>query len=469
MAEICADLNISLWPKQYDFVMSDAFEVLYGGAAGGGKSHAQLQDALLYALKYAGSSQLILRRTFRELEMSLIRKSWSLYPRTICKYNAQNKVYTFRNGSVITFGYLARDADVLQYQSAEFDVVRFDELTHFSEYQYTYMISRIRGANAFPKHIKSSTNPGNVGHAWVKKRFIDPAPAGQKFFVTYRSSGVEKQVTRVFIPAKVTDNGSIVKYDPDYIFRLEALPEAERRALRDGDWNVFEGQYFSEFSSAIHVCRPFTIPSHWRRYRAFDYGLDRLACLWAAVDEEGRAYIYREYCKSGLTIGEAARAILEHTLPGEKIYVTLAPRDIWNREQYSGRDKASLFASSGLPLTQTSVDREAGWLSVKELMHVGETSPRLQIFDNCRELISCLPMLLYDPDNPNDCLTEPHEITHAPDALRYFSVYWHRPASPLPGDDGGVYWQQDQWEDYYRADADGKAELIRRWGKPRRN
>jgi len=462
------DLNITLWTKQWEFVNAEAFEVLYGGAAGGGKSHAQLIDALLYALKYPESSQLVLRRTFRELDMSLIRKSWQLYPRELANYNSQKHEYTFYNGSIITFGYLARDADVMQYMSAEFDVVRFDELTHFTEYQYTYMISRIRGTKGYPKHIKSSTNPGNVGHAWVKKRFIDPMPPNTLYKETFQVGKATKTMTRIFIPARVADNGSIVANDPDYIFRLEALPEAERRALRDGDWNVFEGQYFTEFSSDLHVCEPFPIPPHWRRYRAFDYGLDRLACVWAAVDPDGNAYIYREYCRSDLNIARAAAEILAHTDKTENIYVTLAPRDIWSREQVSGRSKAQIFAENGLPLVESSVDREAGWLSIKELLDPGEgVAPKLHIFKTCTELISCLPMLLIDPDHPTDCMTEPHEITHAPDALRYFCVWWHKPSSPLPGEEGLVTWADDQWDDYYRASNDEKVRLIKLWGKPK--
>ena len=151
---------------------SEAFETLFGGAAGGGKSYGQLVDALIYALQYPKSKQIIFRRTFPDLERSIIRTSLEFYPRKVASYNNSKHIWTFDNGSIIDFGYIDNENDVYQYQSAEYDCIRFDELTHFTEYMYTYMISRCRGANDYPKRIKSSTNPGGVGHVWVKERFV---------------------------------------------------------------------------------------------------------------------------------------------------------------------------------------------------------------------------------------------------------------------------------------------------------
>ena len=180
-------------------------EVLYGGAAGGGKSYAQLLDALIYACRYRRSKQLILRRTFPELERSLIRVSRELYPKEFASYNESKHVWRFKNGSLIEFGYCQQESDVTQYQSAEYDTIRFDELTHFTEYMYLYLFSRLRGANNFPKQIKSSTNPGGVGHAWVKERFIDPAPP----LTEIKSS----EGSRIFIPAKVQENVFLMESD----------------------------------------------------------------------------------------------------------------------------------------------------------------------------------------------------------------------------------------------------------------
>ena len=265
-------MKLKLTKKQKEFIDTHESEVLFGGAAGGGKSYGQVADALLFALKYPKSKQLILRRTFAELDKSLIRLALSLYPKEIYSFNQSSHTGKFVNGSIIDFGYCAGELDVYQYQSAEYDVIRFDELTHFTESQYVYLISRVRGANTYPKQVKSTTNPGGIGHGWVKARFVDPSPAGEPFIG-------EDGLRRIFIPSLLSDNKFLEEGDPEYRKRLLALPERERRALLYGDWNIFEGQYFTEFDPTRHVIAPFEIPVSWRKYRTIDYGLDRLACL----------------------------------------------------------------------------------------------------------------------------------------------------------------------------------------------
>ena len=411
------ELELQLIPNQRRFVESGADETLYGGAAGGGKSYVQIIDALLYALRYPGSKQLVLRRTFPELKRSLIMTSLELYPRQVGRYNVANHVWTFVNGSRIEFGHLKAESDVTQYMSAEYDVIRFDELTHFTEYMYTYLLSRVRGANPFPKQVKSSTNPGSVGHAWVKARFIDLGPPG---VVHKTESG-----SRVFIEARVQDNVFLMESDPGYLMRLKNLPEDTRRALLDGDWDVFEGQYFTEFRREQHVIDPFSIPAHWRRYLTLDYGLDMLACYWIAVDERERAYVYRELYEPNLIIPEAARRIRDETPHGEELYARYAPADLWNRRQDTGKSVAEIFGESGLWLTQVRNGRVAGWYELKRRLtpapdEFGGKTPMLRIFKTCTELIRTLPSLQHDKTFPNDVAKEPHELTHAPDALRYF-------------------------------------------------
>ena len=451
-------IDLQVTKKQKRFIDARENEVLFGGAAGGGKSYGQIVDALLFALKYPGSKQLILRRTYSELDKSLIRTSLSLYPKDIYTFNSSSHTGRFKNGSCIDFGYCANENDVYQYQSAEYDCIRFDELTHFTEMQYVYLISRVRGANAFPKQIKSSTNPGGVGHSWVKARFVDPAPQGESFIG-------EGEMSRVFLPSLLKDNSFLSKSDPSYRQRLEALPEREKKALLYGDWNIFEGQYFTEFSTKKHVCDPFEIPPSWRRYRTIDYGLDRLAVLWIAVANDGRVFVYREYCESGLPISAAARAISERTPKDEDIYATLAPPDLFSRTQESGKTKATLFQEFGITFTKTSNDRECGWLAIKELLCDSEVGPRMQIFRSCTEIIKCLPALTIDKIRPTDCANEPHEITHAPDALRGFAIFHTRPNSSKESIKHSR-WTQDMWEDYHSADEAGRKYLKQKYGEP---
>ncbi len=451
-------INVSVTRKQKLFIDANENEVLFGGAAGGGKSYGQIVDALLFALKYPGSKQLILRRTFAELDKSLIRVSLSLYPRQIYTFNSSSHTGRFKNGSCIDFGYCANENDVYQYQSAEYDVIRFDELTHFTEMQYVYLISRVRGANSFPKQIKSSTNPGGIGHSWVKSRFVDPSPHG----VSFRSDG---GMSRIFLPSLLSDNFFLEKHDKGYRQRLEALPEREKKALLYGDWNIFEGQYFTEFSTAKHTVTPFEIPRGWRKYRTLDYGLDRLAVLWIAVAPDGCAYVYREYCESSLPISAAAKAITDRTPESEDIYATLAPPDLFSRTQETGKTKANIFAEFGVTFTKTSNDRECGWLAVKELLLDGKSGPRLKIFSSCTELLKCLPALSIDKLRPTDCATEPHEITHAPDALRGFAIFHTRPNGQSEIRKASA-WTYDMWQDYYTASDEGKNYLKQKYGEP---
>lgn len=452
------NLKISVTKKQKSFIDAKESEVLFGGAAGGGKSYGQMVDALLFALTYKKSKQLILRRSFAELDKSLIRTSLALFPRDIYTFNSSSHTGRFKNGSVIDFGYCAAENDVYQYQSAEYDVIRFDELTHFTEAQYVYLISRVRGANSYPKQIKSSTNPGGVGHSWVKARFIDKGPAGKSFFG-------ENGMSRIFIPSMLDDNKFLREGDPEYKKRLLALPERERKALLHGDWNIFEGQYFSEFSSIKHVTEPFEIPCGWRKYRSIDYGLDRTVCLWTAVSPENRYYVYREFCASDLPISASAKAITERTPQNEDIYATLAPPDLWSRSQETGRTKASIFSEYGINFTKTSNDRETGWLALKELLCDTDGEPRLKIFSTCAELIKCLPALTVDKLRPSDCSTEPHEITHAPDALRAFAIFHARPSDKAESRRKSI-WTPDMWEDYFAAGEDEKNYLKRKYGEP---
>ena len=426
-------MDISITTKQEAFINSCAFETLFGGAAGGGKSYGQLVDAFLYALKYPKSKQIIFRRTFADLEKSLIRVSLELYPTNIASYNTSKHTWRFKNGSIVDFGYIDSEKDVYQYQSAEYDQIRFDELTHFAEYMYVYMISRCRGANGYPKGIKSSTNPGGVGHTWVKERFIDIGEPNKLHEVVLDSG---KKSTRIFIPSLVQDNVFMLEHDPDYIDRLDNLPEKEREALKYGNWDIYDGVFFPEFRRDIHVVSPFVIPDEWNRYIAIDYGLDMFAVVFVAINTHGRAYIYKEIHKSNLIISEAAKELKDHP-DINKIKYIYAPPDLWNRRNDTGKSAAEIFYENGVKIDKCSADRVNGWLAVKEWIKPFETKDEqtgqdktetnLCIFSNCLNLIRCLPAVQHDEKNPNDVATEPHELTHITDALRYFCVSRSKP------------------------------------------
>ena len=446
-------------PKQELFLKDEHRYVAFGGARGGGKSWALQFKAIVLCVAHAGIRICIIRRTYAELVENHINPILKLLPRGVCKYNKSEKTLTFVNGSVILFRYCSNDSDLRFYQGVQFDVVMIDEATQLLENHFREISASCRGINNFPKRIYLTCNPGGVGHAWVKRLFIDRE---------FREG--EDPDAHSFIQSLVTDNKKLLEENPDYIKILQALSPRKREAWLHGKWDLIEGQYFNEFDRSLHVIDPFHIPSDWRRYRAIDYGLDMLSCLWIAVSPEREVIVYRELHEENLIISEAARKInaLTDYERGERIYQTLAPPDLWNRSQETGKSKNRLFYESGLTLSKSSNDREAGWLAIKELLALrSDGTVRLKIFRNCTNLIKNLPLLQIDDKRPNDCANEPHEITHDPDALRYFAIAFTRPA-PEEEEIGTARWTDDMYEDWRNANAAEREILINKWGKPPR-
>lgn len=411
--EVLVDLG-ELNPKQKLFCQSRSRYTGYGGARGGGKTHVLRIKAFGGALTYPGIRILIVRKEYPELEQNIILPMREMIPQEIATYNGSMRMMFFVNGSVIKFGHYGPNDDD-EYQGVEYDWIFMEEATQFTERQFRTLGACLRGSTKLPRRMYLTCNPGGVGHMWVKRLFVSRQ---------YRDG--ERPEDYTFIPATVDDNPRLIEASPEYKQMLDLLPDDVRAAWRYGDWDALAGTFFPEFRRETHVIKPFRrIPDEWKKYRAFDYGLDMFACLWIAVDFDGRAYVYREVQQSGLIVSDAAKLALDLTPPWEHIEFTLAPPDIWNRQKDSGKSMAELFAENGLGLVRASNNRVQGWMALKEMlkpMQSDEDRPGLLVTEDCAGLIEYLPAIQHDEKNPSDCATEPHEITHICDAARYFCV-----------------------------------------------
>lgn len=450
-------------------------ELLYGGAAGGGKTDYLIAEVLATLLAVPGSSGVIFRRTFPDLARpsGIIRRLLDRLPdgRDGFRYNASEHQWTLPGGGILELGHLAADRDVTKYQGAEYTVIGWDQLEQFTEYQYRYLLHRLRAAGGIRQRLHAhglrprslaTANPGGVGHAWVKARFIDPAPPGRPWR-PLPTLDEPHPGTRLYVPARLEDNPSL---GPEYRHRLESLDPDTRRAMLDGDWDVYAGQRFRSFRRNIHVIDPEQLPLSLGgvpRGLGVDYGLDApFAALWGARLTDGLIVIYRELYTAGLTPTEQAAAIAAAEAEGERstgrpIPIALDP-STWARNPHHadanvtgrgtsagrttdpdapppGSIAAAYRERFGPALVKANNDRLAGVALIADKLRVrADGLPRLLIYSTCTNLIRTLPALPRDPRRPEDVDTTAED--HAYDALRYLADVLER--SPAARRDAGA-------------------------------
>ena len=399
---------------QEDFLAASETDVLYGGAAGGGKSYAMLVDPLRYAHRSAHRG-LIIRRSMPELR-ELIDKSRELYPKAFpgCKYKEVEKLWNFPSGAKIEFGFLERDADVYRYQGQAYSWIGFDEITHLpTEFAWNYLASRLRTTDSeIVPYMRCTANPGGVGATWVKKRYIDPAPS-------YESFTGHDGLSRKFIPARLQDN-PFLAHDGRYEKMLQALPPTQRQQLLDGNWDVSEGAAFTEFVPQLHVITPFDIPIGWERVKGIDYGYaSESACVWGAVDpSDGTLIIYRELYQKGLLGTELADLITNMEMSDPFSVQGVLDTACWSRTGTTGPTIGETLQRAGHKLRRADKNRIQGKIQIHEYLKVMQSGrPRIQILNTCPNLIRELQSIPLDKRNPEDVDT--HAPDHAYDALRY--------------------------------------------------
>lgn len=429
---------------QTDFLSASEQEVLYGGAAGGGKSFAMVADPVRY-FQHPQANMVLLRRTTEELR-ELKNVARQLYPRFHpgMRWSERDSTWTSPWGAKLWMSYLDRDDDTLRYQGQQYTWIGFDELTQWaSPYAWDYMRSRLRtGAKDLPTYMRATSNPGGPGHVWVKKMFIDPAPWNKPFWARDIETGDilrwpknsryaqenncvgRPMFTRRFIPAKLWDNPYISE-DGRYEANLLSLSENQRKQLLDGNWDIAEGAAFPEFDREIHVTEPFRIPDNWIRFRACDYGYSSYsAVLWFAENPSNKQlFVYRELYVKRVHAEDLAWLIYEAE-KGERIRYGMLDSSLWHQRGdktclANQMMKAGEYYLKWKPSDRTKGSRVSNKNQIHQLLAVNEFTgePQLQIFRTCINLINELPTIPLDKNKPEDVDTKVDD--HLYDALRY--------------------------------------------------
>lgn len=434
-------------PRQRVFMQRKENEALYGGAAGGGKSDCAIAEALrqVNIPHYRG---LILRKTYPQLS-ELIDRSREIYSPAFpgAKYNEQKHCWHFPSGAKIYFGAMQHTKDRTNYQGKRYDFIDFDELTHFTWDEYSYLFSRNRPNGPGTRcYIRAQANPGGIGHGWVKERFITPAPPMTPIYddvkIVFPDGKAEiRRRSRIFVPSSVFDNKILMENDPEYITRLASLPENEKRALLYGDWDSFSGQVFTEWRNNpdgyitrknTHVIEPFRIPSSWKVYRGFDFGYSRpFSVGWYGVDHDGRMYRVRELYGCTGTPNEGVRwepaQIAREIKRIEKEDVNLRTRHICGIadpsifDESRGESIAQMMEREGVYFEKADNTRIAGKMQLHNRLAFDENAiPMLYVFSSCKHFIRTVPALVYSQSDVEDIDTQAED--HIYDEVRYVAM-----------------------------------------------
>ena len=398
-----------------------AYELFFGGARGGGKSDFLIMDFLKNVNEFGAAHRGVLfRRSMPELEEIIIR-TMDLYPRLGGEFHVSSKTWTFPSGSTLRLRFIEQDADANKYQGHQYTWVGFDELTNWpTDYAYTWIQSSMRSAVGVPVRIRASGNPGNVGHVWVRERFID-VTTPERVYIDPVSG-----MSRVFIPSLLDDNSYLMKNDPLYEKRLEQLPPHLYRAYRFGDWNVFAGQVFEEWDRHVHVVEPFTIPNHWFRFASMDWGYTKPYSIgfWA-VSPEGQLVRFEEMygCEEGKrNVGtkEAPSKVAQRAWRFASqmgIEDMVADPACWAHT--SEMSIADHFTDAGFNMVRGNRDRIAGLVRFHDVLKSTHMNgqPMLIVFDHCDHFARTIPALAYDEKKPEDVDTKMED--HIYDECRY--------------------------------------------------
>lgn len=421
-------------PDQARFLSCPADEALFGGQAGPGKSESLIPVAIgtpdQNFFNNPNWKALILSRNFTDLEKTLIPRS-QFFLNGRAHYDGQKYRWKSSVGGIIQFGHMKNENDKYNYKSTEYNVIAFDELTRFLESMYMYMFSRNRSSDQKLKCIiRGATNPGGIGHNFVKQRFIQDEegnPIEPNQIHTYKIKMPDhtfREMTRAFIPAQLKGNPHIFKNDPNYVARLAMLPEVERKALLEGNWDVYSGQFFTEFTEK-HICEAFDFPQGWPVWISMDWGY----ATWCAVEfftqdpSTEVVYLFDEIYVTEMAPQVVANIIKEKL---GKRFTDVVGRYTDKRvnlkeEKQGGISTWQKFADEGVYFTIANDDRIPGWHRTRELlMKDSQGNLKFQVFDSCRKFIEKIPNMVHDERKPDDM--EARGETHLGDALRYFSI-----------------------------------------------